>query len=63
MIVITRRIGESVVIGNVVVRINDILESRVKLGIEAPPNVKVLRQELLNRKNKGDESDVSSSRF
>jgi carbon storage regulator len=47
MLVVTRRVDEGIRIGkDVIVRIVEIDGSKVKIGIEAPPNVKVLRLEL-----------------
>ncbi len=47
MLVLTRRIDESLVIGdNIVITILGIEGERVKIGITAPREVQVLRQEL-----------------
>lgn len=47
MLVVSRKIGESIVIGeNIEVSILDISEGIVKIGIEAPKNIKILRKEL-----------------
>ena len=47
MLVLSRRIGERVCIGpDVVVRVVEISGNRVRLGIEAPPHVRILRGEL-----------------
>lgn len=47
MLVISRKIFEKVVIGDVVVQIVDIDRGKVRLGIEAPREVAIYRQELL----------------
>lgn len=48
MLVLTRRSEESVIIGgNIVVTILDVEGEKVKLGIEAPREVTILRKELL----------------
>lgn len=48
MLVVSRRIGESIIIGdNIEVNILDISEGIVKIGIEAPKKIKILRKELL----------------
>lgn len=50
MLVLTRKIEQGLVIaGNIVVRVLDVSRDRVKIGVEAPDNVKILRQELLER--------------
>lgn len=47
MLVLTRKIDQAIVIGeNVIVRVLDVSGDRVKLGIEAPADVIILRQEL-----------------
>ena len=46
MLVMTRRIGESVRIGdNIIVTVTDIDGSQIKLGIEAPREISILRDE------------------
>jgi carbon storage regulator len=48
MLVISRRIGERIKIGDdIEILIVDINKSQVKLGIEAPKEVPILREELL----------------
>jgi len=48
MLVLSRRLGESVVIGdNVVVTVLEIRGDVVRLGVDAPREVQVRRQELL----------------
>jgi carbon storage regulator CsrA len=47
MLVLSRRIGEKLVIGDqITVTINRVSGNRVSLGIEAPPHVRVVRSEL-----------------
>ncbi|WP_036226289.1 carbon storage regulator CsrA [Mesoaciditoga lauensis] len=47
MLVLRRKIGEGIIIGkNVIIRILDIEQGDVKIGIEAPKDVKILREEL-----------------
>jgi carbon storage regulator len=49
MLVLTRKIDESVVIAeNIIVTILDIEGDKVKLGIEAPREIPILRKELLD---------------
>jgi len=51
MLVLTRRIGESVVIGDNVINISvlDIQRGQVRLGIDAPREVTVHREEIYRR--------------
>jgi carbon storage regulator len=47
MLVITRKIGERVCIGDdIVVEVLDIVGSTVRIGIEAPTEIRIFRQEL-----------------
>jgi len=49
MLVLTRRIGESIRIGDdIVVTLVQIGPGKVRLGIEAAPDVVILREELLD---------------
>ncbi|MDP3901241.1 MAG: carbon storage regulator [bacterium] len=48
MLVLTRKKDQSIVIGDsIVVRVLSIGNRRVKLGIEAPPSVSVMREEMI----------------
>jgi carbon storage regulator len=48
MLVLTRKIGERLVIDNrIVVQIVEIQGNRIRVGIEAPADVSIKREELL----------------
>jgi carbon storage regulator len=48
MLVLSRKLGEKIVIGdNISITIVDIDRGKIRLGIEAPRNVPIFRQELL----------------
>jgi carbon storage regulator len=50
MLVLTRKIGERIVIDNqIVLEVLQVKGNRVRLGIEAPAGAVILRQELLLR--------------
>ena len=50
MLVLTRKIDQGIVIsGNILVRVLGVERDRVKIGISAPLNITVLREELLER--------------
>ncbi len=50
MLVLTRKVDECITIGdNIVVKVLGIESTQVKLGIDAPGNVRVLRQEVYEK--------------
>lgn len=60
MLVLTRRPSESIIIaGNIKITVVSVGPGRVKLGIEAPPNVRIDRQEIHDKLEHA--SDVLSS--
>ena len=59
MLVLTRKLGESIVIGdNIRITIEKINKSQVKIGIDAPKGITVNREEVLREIN---EENVLSS--
>lgn len=55
MLILTRKVEEAVIIGgNIKVKVLGVGQGRVKLGFEAPDEVEILRQELLERKEQAD---------
>ena len=58
MLILVRKVQQSIWIeGDIYVKVLSVERDRVKLGITAPDNVKVMRQELF-----GDEADAPPSR-
>lgn len=58
MLVLTRRIGEKIIIrDDIYLTVLDIKKGQVKIGIEAPKNVPVNRQEIYE-KIKQEEGDI-----
>ena len=52
MLVLTRRVGEEIVIGNDIrVMVVAIQGDKVRIGISAPPSVRVDRKEVHERRN------------
>jgi carbon storage regulator len=50
MLVLTRRVSESIRIGDdVVITVVQIAPGKVRIGIEAPPGCMILREELIDR--------------
>lgn len=47
MLILNRKVGESIILGdNVEVKILDIQDGRVKIGVEAPKDISILRKEV-----------------
>lgn len=47
MLVLSRKVGEKLLIGeNIVITVTEVRGDKVRIGIEAPPDVRVLREEL-----------------
>jgi len=46
MLVLTRRVGERVAVGPVVIEVVEVQRARVRFAILAPQGVKILRREL-----------------
>lgn len=60
MLVLTRKQGESIVIGNdIVITVTDIKNGQIKLGITAPKDVTINREEVLKKIK--EENVLSSS--
>jgi carbon storage regulator len=50
MLVLTRRVGESIRVGDgIVVTVVNMGQGKVRIGIQAPPETMILREELLDR--------------
>ena len=61
MLVLTRKLGESIRIGDdIIIKIVDLDSRHVKLGIEAPRNVSVNRQEIYERIQKENKAASQS---
>lgn len=53
MLILTRKAGESIVIGgNIVVKVLDIQGKQVQLGVDAPRDVNIERPEAVEKKRK-----------
>lgn len=47
MLILNRKIHESIIIGeNIEIKILDIVDSKIKIGIEAPKDITILRKEV-----------------
>ena len=58
MLVLTRKIDQGIVIaGNIYIRVLGVERDRVKIGIEAPMEIPILREELVDRDEKASARD------
>ena len=59
MLILTRKIDQSIIIdGNITIMVLGVERDRVKLGIAAPANVTVLREELFDEKTQDNPSEL-----
>ncbi|MBD3821373.1 carbon storage regulator CsrA [Hydrogenovibrio sp. JE_KL2] len=62
MLVLTRRVGETLIIGdNVKLTIVGVKSGQVRVGIDAPKEIQIQREELLLKQDKNSEDASSSS--
>jgi carbon storage regulator len=62
MLVLTRRTGESIVIGNdIVVTVLEVRHDQVRIGIDAPRSVQVHREEVFNQVMQENAAAVASA--
>lgn len=62
MLILTRRVGESVVIGeDVTVTVLGVKGNQVRIGINAPKNVAVHREEIFERIKSGRGADAAGN--
>ncbi|MBC7966955.1 MAG: carbon storage regulator [Fuerstia sp.] len=61
MLVLSRKIGESIQIaGGIRVTVTEVRGGRVRLSIEAPANVRVLRKEIADNAAKQAATEISA---
>jgi carbon storage regulator len=62
MLVLSRKLGEKIYIGeNICITVVDIDRGKIRLGIDAPRNVPIYRQELLPLKASTEEAAAQAT--
>jgi len=60
MLILTRRVGESLMIGEeITITVLGVKGNQVRIGVDAPRDVAVHREEIFNRIHDGDEPPES----
>jgi carbon storage regulator len=62
MLVLSRKIGEKIQIGdNIILTVVDISHNKIRLGVDAPKSIPVLREELAEELAKSNKLKAESS--
>ncbi len=57
MLVVTRKIDESLIIAdNIEITVLDVSKDKVKIGVSAPKDIKIIRNELIHTQNVNKDS-------
>lgn len=64
MLILTRRVGETLMIGDeVTVTVLGVKGNQVRIGVNAPKEVAVHREEIYERIRKEQEGDIAAQEF
>ena len=62
MLVLTRKLGETIVIGDdIVIKVVDIHGKQIRLGIEAPTEISIFRGEIYERIQEENKKSIQST--
>jgi carbon storage regulator len=60
MLVLTRKMGESIYLGDdIKITVTEIKGHKIRLGIDAPGSIRILRSELAEEEDTGDEKPAN----
>lgn len=64
MLVLKRKAGESIIVAdNIEIKIIEVEEGRIKIGIDAPKEVSIIRKEVLEETKSENKESVKNSTF
>ncbi len=64
MLILTRRVGESIQIGDdIQIVLLAIKGNQIRIGIEAPKNIPIVRTELLDKAKAKDKNEIVPTRY
>lgn len=62
MLILNRKIDEAIVINeNITIRILDIVDGKVKIGIDAPREINILRQEVYDAVKAENQASINNN--
>ena len=62
MLILNRKIDEAIVINeNITIRILDIVDGKVKIGIDAPRDINILRQEVYDAVKAENQASIDNN--
>lgn len=63
MLILNRKINESIIIGDhIEIRILEIVDGKIKIGIDAPKDINILRKEVYDSVKAENEASIESRR-
>lgn len=61
MLILNRKINEAIVINeNITIRILDVVDGKVKIGIDAPRDINILRQEVYDEVKAENQASINN---
>lgn len=61
LLILNRKINEAIIINeNITIRILDVVDGKVKIGIDAPRDINILRQEVYNEVKAENQASINN---